>query len=89
MISGTKVQFDILCGCRQGGLESPTLFNYYFDFLLKVCTEEIYRWMGLSFKNHMYRQNVPPESREEKDGHACYINYQVDSVCRRSCTFLS
>ena len=54
MISGTKVQFDILCGCCQGGLESPTLFNYYFDFVLKVCAEEIDRkspdgW-GISFK---------------------------------------
>ena len=32
-ITGTKERFDILCGCRQGGLESPTLFNYYFDFV--------------------------------------------------------
>ena len=28
MICGSKVKFDILIGCRQGGLESPTLFNY-------------------------------------------------------------
>jgi len=41
IISGTKVRFDLLIGCRQGGLESPTLFNYYFDFVLKVCAEEI------------------------------------------------
>ena len=52
-ISGTKTHFDILVGCRQGGLESPTLFNYYFDFVLKICAEEIDRkfpdgW-GLSF----------------------------------------
>ena len=41
-------------GCRQGGLESPTLFNYYFDFVMNVCANEIDRifpdgW-GLSFK---------------------------------------
>ena len=41
IISGTKVRFDLLIGCRQGGLESPTSFNYYFDFVLKVCAEEI------------------------------------------------
>ena len=40
-ISGTKTFFDILVGCRQGGLESPTLFNYYFDFVLKVCTKSM------------------------------------------------
>ena len=40
-IAGTKVRFDFLVGCRQGGLESPTIFNYYFDFFLKVSTEEI------------------------------------------------
>ena len=53
-IAGTKTHFDLLVGCRQGGLESPTLFNYYFDFVLKVCAEEIDRkfpngW-GLSFE---------------------------------------
>ena len=42
-IAGTKVRFDLLVGCRQGGLESPTLFNYYFDFVLKVFAEEIDR----------------------------------------------
>ena len=52
-ISGTKTHFDILVGCWQGGLESLTLFNYYFDFVLKICSEEIDRkfpdgW-GLSF----------------------------------------
>ena len=31
----TKVRFDLLVGCHQGGLESPTLFNYYFDFCLE------------------------------------------------------
>ena len=40
-ISGTKAKFDILIGCRQGGLESPTGFNYYLDFVLKVCANEI------------------------------------------------
>ena len=35
-ITGSKIYFGIFCGCRQGGIESPTLFNYYFDFVLKV-----------------------------------------------------
>ena len=33
--------FDVLIGCRQVGQESPCLFNYYFDFVLKVAAHEI------------------------------------------------
>ena len=40
-IKGTKAVFDILIGCRQGGQESPCLFNYYFDYVLKVAANEI------------------------------------------------
>ena len=36
-----KISFDVLVGCRQGGQESPILFNYYFDFVLKVAASEI------------------------------------------------
>ena len=28
-------------GCKQGGQESPCIFNYYFDYLLKVAACEI------------------------------------------------
>ena len=40
-IRGTKAIFDVLVGCRQGGQESPCLFNYYFDYVLKVAANEI------------------------------------------------
>ena len=69
-ISGTKTTFDILVGCRQGGLESPTLFNYYFDFVLKVCSEEIDRkfpdgW-GLSFDYRIPGECTNREQRRIK-----------------------
>ena len=72
-ISGTKARFDLLTGCRQGGLESPTLFNYYFDFVLKVCAEEIDRkfpngW-GLSFKYRIPGECTNREQRYEKKMH--------------------
>ena len=72
-ISGTKVRFDLLTGCRQGGLESPTLFNYYFDFVLKVCAEEIDRkfpngW-GLSFEYRIPGECTNREQRTEKKMH--------------------
>ena len=41
VIRGMKKAFDVAVGCRQGGQESPCLFNYYFDFVLKVAAHEI------------------------------------------------
>ena len=40
-IRGMKCKFDVLVGCRQGGQESPCLFNFYFDYVLKVTAHEI------------------------------------------------
>ena len=41
VIRGMHKAFDVFVGCRQGGQESPCLFNYYFDFVLKVAALEI------------------------------------------------
>ena len=41
VIQGMKKAFDVAVGCRQGGQESPCLFNFYFDFVLKVAAHEI------------------------------------------------
>ena len=40
-ILGMKTKFSVLVGCRQGGQESPCLFNYYFDYVLKVASNGI------------------------------------------------
>ena len=40
-IKGTQTKFDVLIGCRQGGQESPCIFNYYFDYVLKVAAMKI------------------------------------------------
>ena len=78
--AGTKVQFDILCGCRQGGLQiSPTLFNYYFDFVLKICAEEIDRkfpdgW-GISFKYRIPSECTTREQRGERRMHIEIIRW--------------
>ena len=42
-IKGSKAVFDVLVGCRQGGQESPCLFNCYFDYILKIAAHEIDR----------------------------------------------
>ncbi len=40
-VKGSKTIFETFMGCRQGGLESPVLFNIYLDFVLRCVEEEI------------------------------------------------
>ena len=40
-IRGMETTFDVLIRCRQGGQESPCIFNFYFDYVLKVAATEI------------------------------------------------
>ena len=40
-LQGSKAKFDVLVGCRQGGQESPCLFNYYFGYVLKIAAHDI------------------------------------------------
>jgi hypothetical protein len=40
-IKGMQSEFDVHVGCRQGGQESPVLFNWYFDFVLKIAANAI------------------------------------------------
>ena len=40
-IFAMKERFEVLVGCRQRGQESPGIFNYYFDYVLKVVACEI------------------------------------------------
>ena len=37
----SKAKFDVLVGCRQGSQESPCIFNYYFDYVLKIAAHDI------------------------------------------------
>ena len=73
-IKGMKTKFDILVGCRQGGQESPVVFNYYFEFILKVSAAEIDKafpngW-GLEFAFDIpgYFSNRSQRSRGKLDG---------------------
>lgn len=40
-IMGMKKLFDVLVGSRQGSQQSPSIFNYDFDYVLKVAACEI------------------------------------------------
>ena len=69
-IKGMKSAFEVLVGCRQGGQESPVLFNYYFDFVLKVAAAEIDEafpegW-GLNFPFNIHNACSDRDQREEQ-----------------------
>ena len=76
-IAGSKIKFDILVGCRQGGLESPTCFNYYFDFVLKVCADAIDKefpdgW-GVSFDYRVPNECTNRTQRASSKAHGIHL----------------
>jgi hypothetical protein len=40
-IKGSTTFFETFSGCRQGGVESPVLFNIYLDFVLRCAEHEV------------------------------------------------
>ena len=40
-IKGSKVFFQTITACRQGGVESPVIFNIYLDFVLRCVEHEV------------------------------------------------
>ena len=74
-IRGMKVKFDVLVGCRQGGQESPCLFNYYFDYVLKIAAHAIDQafpdgW-GIQFEYQI--PYMCSNRRQRQDGKLCGI----------------
>ena len=68
VIKGMHKAFGVFVGCRQGGQESPCLFNYYFDFVLKVAALEIDKvfpngW-GISFEYNIPHMCTNREQRQ-------------------------
>ena len=77
LLCGSKIKFDILIGCLQGVLEFATLFNYYFDFVLKVCAEELIKkfpdgW-GLNFDYRIPTQCTNRQQRGQRRMHGVEI----------------
>ena len=69
-IKGSKAKFDVLVGCRQGGQESPCLFNYYFGYVLNVAADEIDKtfpdgW-GIEFHYNIPHQCTSREQRQKE-----------------------
>ena len=61
---GMKAKFDVLIGCRHGGQDFPCIFNYYFDYVLKVAANAIDEKFPDGWGTE-FDYNIPTESKEE------------------------
>ena len=65
-IKNSKTNFNVHTGCRQGGLESPILFNIYIDFVLRCAEYEVlkkYPNSGLKYSYHIKSESTTREQR--------------------------
>ena len=60
------VTFKTTSGVRQGGPESPFLFNLYIDFVMRVFIEKCQSDTSINFFAHKYRVNPNSVSRAER-----------------------
>ena len=60
------VTFQTISGARQGGPESPFLFNLYIDFVMRVFVEKCQKDESITFFTHKYRLNMNSITREER-----------------------
>ena len=61
----TDETFETTSGVRQGGPESPFLFNLYIDYIMRVFINEI-QTENIKFFEHCFRLNPRSISREER-----------------------
>ena len=68
-IKGSKLFFKTFTGCRQGGLESPVLFNIYLDFVLRCVEHEVLKQFPNTGLQYSYRIPGHCSSREKRSLH--------------------
>ena len=68
-IKGSKIFFKTFTGCRQGGLESPVLFNIFLDFVLRVAEHEVLQRFPNTGLHYSYRIPGHCSSREQRRIH--------------------
>ena len=65
-IKNTVNSFQVHTGCRQGGIESPVLFNIYMDFVLRCVEHEVllkFPNTGLKYSYHIKSESSTREQR--------------------------
>ena len=68
-IKGSKAFFQTFTGCRQGGLESPVLFNIYMDFVLRCAEHEVLQIFPNTGLEYSYRIPGHCSTREQRSVH--------------------
>ena len=74
--------FETTSGIRQGGSESPNLYNLYMDYIMRVYEKEAQQQdLGISLR---FRMNDQVRSRGDNDYHGmgvyCWLGYADDLV---------
>ena len=68
-IKGSKILFETFTGCRQGGLESPVLFNIYLDFVLRCVEYDVLQRFPNTGLQYSYRIPGHCSTREQRSVH--------------------
>ena len=68
-IKGSKTFFQTFTGCRQGGLESPVIFNVYMDFVLRCAEYEVLQQFPNTGLEYSYRIPGHCSTREQRSVH--------------------
>ena len=61
-----QTTFFVTSGVRQGGPESPLLFNLFMDFVMRVFIDRCIKDGSIRFFEHKYRINPRSISREQR-----------------------
>ena len=79
-IKGSKIVFKTFTGCRQGGLESPVLFNIYLDFVLRCVEYEVLQRFPNTGLQYSYRIPGHCSSREQRSVHGLSGNQRLRMI---------
>ena len=79
--------FNVMVGVRQGGPESPTLFNLYMDYVMRIFLKEC-KTLGITFTKCKYKIPATASTNNEtnnmlgKYGEHCitWVGYADDIV---------
>ena len=73
IITGSRKSFQIETGCRQGGIESPVLFNIHFDTVCRVLNYELKRVLGDDY-GIKFSYRIPNEATSRTRRSKCRSN---------------